>query len=70
MKTIATYSPSGNTKPLRPFLVVLGERSMIQHAYNVLEVIINLNKTNYVKEGKPFMVRPATYAEEAQMQLL
>ena len=43
---------------------------MIKHAFNVLEVIINLNKTNYVKEGKPFMVRPATYAEEAQMQLL
>ena len=49
MKTIATYSPSGNTKPLRPFLVVLGERSMIQHAYNVLV-------RGYFDELRPFAI--------------
>jgi hypothetical protein len=68
VKTHARHTCDKDPRPLRAFVVVLGETRMIQHAHNVLEIITNVNKMAVVPV--PFLVRPASPTEAAQPELI
>jgi hypothetical protein len=68
VKTHALHTCDKDPRPLRAFVVILGETRMIQHAHNVLEIIMNINKTTH--NDLPLMVRPATPGEVAQPELV